>query len=90
MKEECIGCAWKTPNGCSLPNCTPFKMYKEKVNYLPSMVLDEQGENIGYWLDRGQYYACSACGHSVEVEFDTNKKIKYKFCPICGAKMEGI
>ena len=62
-----------------------------KVKYLESMVIDDEGNKVGRWIDRDYYYVCSACGKEVQVEFDgrqNGSKIKYKFCPLCGAKMD--
>ena len=61
-----------------------------KISVLPSA---QPEQKVGEWIDDGQYgdnfphhaWRCSGCGECV-IEIDTPW---FKFCPNCGAKMEG-
>ena len=48
----------------------------------------------GKWVDRGFYISCSVCGHSVFIGtkdpvVHKSEKTNLKFCPHCGAEMDG-
>lgn len=43
------------------------------------------------YMNTPDYYACSVCGHEIAEEFTSAIPVPYvyKFCPNCGAKMDG-
>ena len=48
----------------------------------------------GKWNDEGFYISCSVCGHSVFLGTKVpvvheSEKANLKFCPHCGARMDG-
>lgn len=43
----------------------------------------------GHWCWEGQFKACSQCGSYVEWN-ETLGASFWKFCPYCGAKMDGV
>ena len=49
----------------------------------------------GYWIEQENwalddyYYTCSACGEDFYMIVGTPSDNNYKYCPHCGAKMDG-
>ena len=80
---------WETG---SYRNCTTIAVPVEKIEGIPPA--DVQPVVHGEWVDGGvdgvgacgieyRYNKCSVCGY--EYSFP----MKYKFCPNCGARMDG-
>ena len=67
-------------------------------NWVDSMpAVDVEPVRHGRWIPKvihmntPDYYACSVCGHEIDEEFTSAIPVPYvyKFCPNCGAKMDG-
>lgn len=58
-----------------------------KIAKLPAIASEQK---TGYWIIgagfSGEYQQCSEC---FDLELSITRNLRYKFCPICGAKMEG-
>ena len=56
-----------------------------EVHYMPSVTPTER---TGHWIDDEFGSKCSCCGiHTHLDKFD--RPMKFKYCSMCGAKMEG-
>ena len=72
------------------PNWTPTRV-KTLLNLQPAADVAEVVHGRWYMLDdcanAGLY--CSACGRRVHREEFAYKKLRSKYCPHCGARMDG-
>ena len=78
-------------------NADIYREHRESVNMAISL-LKEQGVKTGHWtISEYEYLDCSCCGESYYTGCDSmeeaNMRLKkgfyFKYCPYCGAKMEG-
>lgn len=79
-------------NAC-VPNSKPYEMYASLARMIDrTPTADVEPVRHGYWLlldecaNSGVY--CSHCHKKVYKEQYANQKIKSKYCPNCGAKMD--
>ena len=57
------------------------------VDRIPTADVEEVKHGEWIWLE-GNLYECSECPNKTEVDEKMNQPL-YKFCPYCGAKMDG-
>lgn len=62
------------------------------IKELPSATLQEQ--KIGHWMHRNDdfndWFECSECEYGSEGEITIESGVRFRYCPNCGAKMEGV
>lgn len=68
---------------------------KQSCPILNAPAADVQGVKHGEWKSfhsedtlYGSYY-CSACGHEQDIGMVVSLTTEFKYCPNCGAKMDG-
>ena len=68
---------------------------KQSCPILNAPAADVQGVKHGEWKSfhsedtlYGSYY-CSACGHGQDIGMIVSLTTEFKYCPNCGAKMDG-
>ena len=77
-------------NKCTLEEncktCEPGCLWRRKVSEAPTV--DAVEVVHGHWCWEGRFRACSKCGSYVEFT-ETLGASHWKYCPNCGAKMDG-
>lgn len=81
-----------------LPDDLPYKASVRRV-LIQAPVIDVEDENTGKWVkrdstDKGFAFICSACGGTAYARpngrgMKARVVCDYRFCPHCGAKMDG-
>lgn len=68
--------------------CNIFSDEEEaKMYYVLSWAIQEMKteQETGHWIKQGDTFFCSECGAG----FDKYNLLYFKYCPNCGAKMDG-
>ena len=77
-------CLCAEPDGDS---CPLYRWFKAKVLEIEKGIAPVVH---GRWEVNGLFYTCSLCRRSISHEHDFYlNPTAYKFCPYCGAKMDG-
>ena len=65
-----------------------FLLARDDVRETPT--IDAEPVRHGKWIWEEQVYKCSVCSHKAYGNILECMDGTYKFCPACGAKLEGV
>jgi hypothetical protein len=90
-REDALFALRKAERGGSMTALTRLERAYAEIREMPAADVAEVVHGQWYLLDdcanAGVY--CSACGRRVHREEFAYKKLRSKYCPHCGAKMDG-
>ena len=90
-REDALFALRKAERGGSMTALTRLERAYAEIREMPAADVSEVVHGQWYLLDdcanAGVY--CSACGRRVQREEFAYKKLRSKYCPHCGAKMDG-
>ena len=90
-REDALFALRKAERGGSMTALTRLERAYAEIREMPAADVAEVVHGQWYMLDdcanAGVY--CSACGRRVHREEFAYKKLRSKYCPHCGAKMDG-
>ena len=96
--KSCKECPDRPKEYMRMMMCTSLKYTRKfiEAGYTKQSTADVAEVKRGEWIDLHdenvlyeQTYKCSACGEWFVIEAGTPKENGYKYCPNCGARMDG-
>lgn len=85
-KKSVLRILQEEPSYCDTQNAIT-EIY-DKINELPTI----EERKTGKWIEHDDFdnsWECSVCNEVVDIIEGTPMDNEYRFCPWCGAKMEG-
>ena len=77
-ENQTASCLWSKTRVCD---------YAREIDALPSA--DVQPVRLGHWIKDGHHIKCDQCGQYMCDKDREGDTIPQKFCPNCGARMDG-
>ena len=74
---------------CSQFWADTIRYFEKRINKLDDC--DVAPVRHGEWANEETAVACTACGRSYDTDFEIKRNVimNFKYCPRCGAKMDG-